>query len=181
MFRDLLIVAVVLATGAGCSSSSASKDGGPGLGGLGGASGSGGAGGAVNCQPLNDGGTSCWCASALSNSLSECSGASVAATDHGYCCSGGGFCTCYQTACVNVPTIGYCQCGKPFDDTNPRVDSCPQPAGGICCMYTTLEPADCYCNDTATTCVSGTTQVASCTLAEVMKCGAGSTVVDSCK
>lgn len=166
-----LTAAIVVATAAGCSSSSANRDGGPGADG---------AGGPGNCRPLSDAGN-CYCSAAGSNSLAACSVDSVAATDHAYCCSGGGFCTCRRTACVNVPTIGYCQCGNPFDDTNPRVDSCQQPAGGICCMYTNIEPADCYCNDTATSCVSGTTQVASCTLAEVMKCGAGETVVDSCK
>jgi len=150
--------------------------------GAGGAAGGGGAGGAVNCRPVSDdAGTNCFCTSTLSNTLTECSGASVAATDHGYCCSGGGFCTCFQTACVNVPTIGYCQCGDPFDDTNPRVDSCPQPPGGICCRYTSLHPSNCYCNDTATSCVPGTVQVASCSLADVMNCGTGDTVVDRCK
>ncbi|HXU04090.1 MAG TPA: hypothetical protein VN903_24180 [Polyangia bacterium] len=166
-----MTAAVVLGVTAGCSSSSANRDGGPG---------SGGTGGAVHCRPVSDAGTNCSCSSAGTNSLSECSGASVASTDHGYCCSGGGFCTCFRTACVNVPSIGYCECGDPFDDTNPRVDSCLQPAGGICCLDTGLHPSSCWCNNTVTSCPSGMAQVTSCSLADVMNCRADETVVDRC-
>jgi hypothetical protein len=171
MLRVLMTAAVVLGVTAGCSSSSANRDGGPG---------SGGTGGAVHCRPVSDAGTNCSCSSAGTNSLSECSGASVASTDHGYCCSGGGFCTCFRTACVNVPSIGYCECGDPFDDTNPRVDSCLQPAGGICCLDTGLHPSSCWCNNTVTSCPSGMAQVTSCSLADVMNCRADETVVDRC-
>jgi hypothetical protein len=172
MLRALLIAAIVLATAAGCSSSSAKSDGGPG---------GGGASGAMNCRPLSDTGQDCYCSSTGSNSLSQCSGSSVAAADHGYCCGGGGYCTCWRTACVNVPSIGYCECGTPFDDTNPRVDSCPQPAGGTCCLDTGLSPGSCHCSANVTSCPSGQSQVASCSLADVMICRSTDTVVASCK
>jgi hypothetical protein len=167
MNRVLMIAAVVVTVTASCSSPSGKSDGG--------------ASGAMNCRPLTDTGQDCTCSSAGSNSLSQCSGSSVAAADHGYCCSGGGFCTCWRTACVNVPSIGHCECGTPFDDTNPRVDSCPLPAGGICCLDTGLYPGSCFCNDTGTTCPSGQTQVSSCSLADITICRSPETVVASCK
>src|SRR4051812_2869005 len=123
MIRALLTATVVLGIAAGCSGSSANGDAGPGTGGS----------SAVHCRPLNSTSTDCDCSSAGSNSIAECSGDSVASTDHGYCCSGGGFFTCFRTACVSLPVIGYCECGSPLDDTSTRVDSCPQPAGGTCC------------------------------------------------
>ena len=173
MIRALLTTIAVLATAAGRSGSSANRAGGPG---------SGGAGGALNCRPFSDAATAnCSCSGAGTNTLSACSGDSVASTDHGYCCTGGGFCTCFRTACVNVPSIGYCECGDPFDDTNPRVDSCAQAAGGICCLDTGLHPSSCWCNNTVTSCPSGMAQVASCSLADVMNCRADETVVARCK
>ena len=113
MIRALLTATLVLAMVAGCSGKSdvgtGSADGGGGA--------TGGA-GAVRCRLLT--GTDCNCSSAGTNSLSECSGDSVAATDHGYCCSGGGFCTCFRTACVRLASIGFCECGSPIDTTSPR-------------------------------------------------------------
>jgi hypothetical protein len=175
MIRALLTATFVLAMVAGCFGKSdvgtGSADGGGG-GGTGGAD-------AVNCSMLT--GTDCLCSRLGTNSLSECSGDSVASTDHGYCCSGGGFCTCFRTACVRLATIGYCDCGTPIDTTSPRVDICPQATGGTCCLDTGFVPYDCHCSDSVTSCPAGQTQVASCSLADVMKCDANETVVDRCK
>jgi len=175
MMRALPAAAVVLALAAGCSSSSGKNDAGPG---------GGGATGAVRCDLINSDGsnhTDCACGSTGTNSLAECSAASAAATDHGYCCSGGGFCDCFRTACMTLAYIGFCKCGSPIDDTSPRVDSCPQVPNSICCLDTRLYPYSCHCSDGTTGCLAGETQVASCTVADVMFCRASEAVVDRCK
>src|SRR3954468_14016288 len=128
MIRALLIATFVLSTAGGCGPSgttghgTASADGGGGTDG----------GGAVHCRLIT--GTDCLCSSGGTDTLSECSGDSAAATDHGYCCNGGGFCTCFRTACVRLASIGFCECGSPIDTTSPRVDICPQATGGTCCL-----------------------------------------------
>ena len=177
MIRALLTATFVLSMAAGCSGSSGKSDAGTGSGDGGG----GGTGGtdAVHCRAGT--GTDCFCSSGGTNTLSECSGDSVAATDHGYCCSGGGFCSCFRTACVRLESIGFCECSSPLDTTSPRVDNCPQATGGTCCLDTGLVPNVCHCSDSVTSCPSGETQVASCSLADVMNCGANETVVDRCK
>jgi hypothetical protein len=180
MTRALLTATALLVMTAGCSGSAGNHDAGPGSGGVGG-SGAGGAPAAVHCSPLNINSTDCFCSSLGSGSLPECSPDSVASTDHGYCCSGGGFCNCWRIACVSLPSIGYCKCGTPIDDTSMRVDSCPQPSGGTCCLDTGHVPYVCSCIGSVTGCLAGETQVASCALADVMKCAATETVVARCK
>src|SRR5207237_1066841 len=133
---------------------SGNLDAGPGSGGLGG-SGAGGAPAVVHCSPLS--GTNCFCSTMAAGSLSACSPDSVASTDHAYCCSGGGFCECYRTACISLPSVGYCKCGSPLDDTSTRVDSCPQPAGGICCLDMGHVPYSCSCIGSVTSCLAGET------------------------
>jgi hypothetical protein len=175
MMRALLAATFILAVAGGCWISPGTGSAGSGSGGSGGTGGT----GAANCRAL--GGTDCYCSSAGANTLSECSGDSVAVTDHGYCCSGGGFCTCFRTACVSLASIGFCDCSSPIDTTSPRVDICPQATGGTCCLDTGLIPYDCHCSASVTSCRPEETQVPSCSLADVMKCDTNETVVDRCK
>jgi hypothetical protein len=175
MIRALLTATFVLSMAAGCGPSRKKGDGTASFDGGGGTGGD----AAVHCSALS--GTECFCSRLGTNSLSECSGDSVAATDHGYCCSGDGYCTCFRTACVSLAIIGFCDCGTPVDTTSPRVDNCPQAAGGTCCLDTGFVPYDCHCSDSVTSCLAGQIQVASCSLADVMKCDVDETVVDRCK
>jgi len=169
MLRLATIVVLVM-TGS-CSGSSGNNDAGAGA-----ADDS-----APHCFPISNG-KSCLCSKTALNSLSECSASSVAPPGQGYCCRGPIYCGCDRVECTSLSAIGECECGRASDYDGTRVDACPHPSGGICCLDTKGGvPYTCHCSGSVTTCLAGETEVPSCSLADVMKCEHGDTTVTRCK
>jgi hypothetical protein len=141
-----------------------------------------GAGGSqVSCMnySTNDG---CLCSSGGHGTLAACSPDSVKMTDSGFCCGDQFLCSCFRIACVSLPNIKSCDCGVPLDSSGTRVDSCPTPTGGVCCLEATPgQPSRCHCSGYDTTCMGTETMVPSCSLDDVKDCGTDAPNVDLCK
>jgi hypothetical protein len=102
--------------------------------------------------------------------------------DSGFCCDDSVICSCYHVACVSLPNIKSCDCGTPLDQSSARVDVCPKPTGGVCCLDKALGPPfRCHCSGYDTSCPVGQTEVQSCAIADVTDCGTDANSVARCQ
>lgn len=98
---------------------------------------------------------------------------------NGFCCDSDEACLCREAACrQSSATLCTCANTLVFDPGDTFVGACSPPVGGRCCLEPgTIGGARCVCADR--TCLG--TEVASCSPADIMDCGAAATSTDTCE
>jgi hypothetical protein len=142
-------------------------------------------GGALGLNFCRTTSTGCQCTTVATGepAISACSKASLGA-DTARCCSkAGAHCSCDSIACVADTSTGRCKCDfaallSSLPPTYSKVAECPAPASELkCCLHA----AEGYCDCKQQTCSAGSTEVTTCTPAQLSVCASGEQAVASCK